>query len=123
MTLQLTGCYYTNYKISVIVFTALRITYLSDYIHSTSPTLSGIATAIYALAEANASVITATTPLIKSFILRFKYSDITPIDNKPLLTFSIAGRNYEEKRLGSREMSNVSEHEKPTYASSSGEEA
>jgi len=110
-------------RITVIVFAALRISSLSDYFHSTNPTLSGITTAIYALAEANASVVTTTTPFLKSFILKFKYSDIAPIDNKPLVTFSIAGRNDQEKPQESRETSNVSEHEKPTYGSSLGEEA
>ena len=109
--------------ISVIVFAALRISCLSDYFHSTSPTLSGITTAIYALAEANASVITTTTPLLKSFVLRFTYSDIAPIVNKPLLTINIAGTSNQEKPPESRETSNVSEHEKPTYGSSLGEEA
>src|ERR1043166_1210884 len=118
MALLRTRSYCANYKISVIVFAALRISYLSDYFYSTSATLSGITTAIYALAEANASVITTTTPLLKSFILRFKYSDIAPIDNKPLLTFSIAGRNDKGTPLESRETSNFSEHEKPTYGSS-----
>jgi hypothetical protein len=122
MALLQARSYYANYKISIIVFAALRISYLSDYFHSTSPTLSGITTAIYALAEANSSVITTTTPLLKSFILGFKYSDIAPIDNKPLLTFSIAGTNDQEKSLESRETPNASEHEKPTYGSSLGEE-
>jgi hypothetical protein len=123
MALLRARSYCANYKISVIVFAALRISYLSDYFHSTNPTLSGITTAIYALAEANASVITTTTPLLKSFILRFKYSDIAVINNKPLLTFSVAGTNDQEKSLESRETSNVLEHEKPTYGSSLGEEA
>ena len=107
-------------KIRVIVFAALRIAYLPEYFHSTSPTFSGITAAIYALAEANASVITTTTPLLKAFILKFKYHGTT---NKPLLTFSISGRNNQEITLGSRRGSNVSEHEKPTAASSSGGEA
>jgi hypothetical protein len=118
MALLLTRCCCTNYMISVIVFAALRISYLPDYLHSISPTLCGIPTAIYALAEANASVVTSTTPLLRSFILRFKYSDIAPIANKPLLTFSIAGRNDQEERLKIRETSNVSELKKPTSASS-----
>jgi hypothetical protein len=111
-----------NCKISVIVFTALRIAYLSEYFHSTNPTFSGVTTAIYALAVACASTVTTTTPLLKAFILKFKYHGRAPADAKAVFGFSITGRNNRPKRLGNRRVS-LSEHEKPTASSSVGGEA
>jgi hypothetical protein len=117
--LPLTGYHCANFTISVIVFAALRITYLSKYFRSTNPTYSGIPTAIYALAEANASAITATTPLLKAFILKFTYDTTAPVIPKPPAVLSTAANHIQENTLGSRTGSNLSEHEKPTTAASS----
>jgi len=111
----------------VIVFSALRITSLSDYYHSQNPTYAGIPAAIYALAEANSSVITTTTPLLKAFVLQFTWMNtMPPAPAKPHVVQSgvaSAPPASHEPALGSRHGSNLSEHEKPTAASSSGGEA
>jgi hypothetical protein len=112
---------------SVVVFSALRITTLPAYYHSDNATYAGVPAAIYALCESNASVITTTTPLIKSFVLQFTWMPARPAPPpKPLVTLNVAGRQSQmprEPTLGSRRGSNLSEHEKPTAASSSGGEA
>ena len=83
--------------------------------------------AIYALAESNASLITTTTPLLKAFVLQFTWMPTRPTAPKPLVVLSVAGRASRmpaaAPELGSRRGSNLSEHEKPTAASSSGGEA
>jgi hypothetical protein len=116
-------CYYANFNISVIIFTTLRIVYLPEYFHSLNPTYSGIPAAIYALTAANSSVITATTPVLRSFILKFTYQARPAVAPKPLFTYSLVRRPNQEKTLGSRKGSNLSEYETPTAASSSGGEA
>jgi hypothetical protein len=45
---------------------------LHSYYHSSNPTQKGALAIIYLLAEVNTSIATATTPLLKSFILEFK---------------------------------------------------
>ena len=62
----------TDLLTRVVIFAALRISYLPSYFHSENSTYYGIPAAIYALAEMHASLITATTPLLKSFIMQFK---------------------------------------------------
>jgi hypothetical protein len=95
--------------------------------------------AIWALAESNSSLITTTTPLLKSFVLQFTWTSAQPVAApKPLVVLSRIGRQSDrsnrnnrsnrsnpprEPTLGSRRGSNLSEHEKPTAASSSGGEA
>jgi len=71
----------------VVIFAALRISYLPSCFYSQDPTYSGIPAAIYALAEMHASLITATTPLLKSLILKFNV-----IGQKP--TLIIATKRY-----------------------------
>jgi len=58
----------------VVVFLALQIIYLPKYFQSTNPTYSGITTTPYAFTAASASVITATIPMMKSFIEGFNYN-------------------------------------------------
>jgi hypothetical protein len=133
---------------SVIVFSALRISAIDDYYHSSNATYAGIPATIYALVEANSSVITTTTPLLKAFVLQFTWINThrsTPA--KPFVVLSVAGRGArspaasaaavnataaaaaapattaEQPAFGSRRGSLLSEHEKPTAASSSGGEA
>jgi len=55
----------------VITFSALRLASLPSYFHSSNPTYSGIPTTIWAIVEVHASLVTATTPLLKSFIVQF----------------------------------------------------
>jgi hypothetical protein len=111
--------------VSVIVFSAIRLTTLPAYYHSDNPTYAGIPAAIYALAESNTSLITTTTPLLKAFVLQFTWMNTRPTPPpKPLVVLSIAGRQSRmpnEPTLGSRHGSNLSEQEKPTASSSGGE--
>jgi len=72
----------------VIIFTGLRIAYLPSYFHSQNPTYTGVPAAVYALAVLHSSLITATTPLLKSFMLKFTVTVIT----KP--TIIIARKRY-----------------------------
>jgi hypothetical protein len=58
-------------KHSVVIFSALRIAHLPSYVNSSNPTFTGIPASIYALAALYCSVITTTTPLLKSFIIKF----------------------------------------------------
>jgi hypothetical protein len=58
--------------IRVLVFAGLRLSSLHTYYHSSNPTFSGALANIYLLAEMHSSLITATSPLLKSFILEFK---------------------------------------------------
>lgn len=57
---------------SVVIFAGLRLSSLHSYYSSSDPTHAGTLANIYLLAEMNASLITATTPLLKAFILEFK---------------------------------------------------
>ena len=112
--------------VSVIVFSAIRITALPAYYHSDNATYAGIPAAIYAVAESNSSLITTTTPLLKTFVLQFTWMNTRPATPpKPLVILSIAGRQSrmpnEPTTLGSRRPSNLSEQEKPTASSSGGE--
>jgi hypothetical protein len=95
---------------SVIAFSAVHISYLPSYLHSSDPTFSGVTAGMFLLVEANAGVVTATTPLLKSFILKFTYlHGTTPVATKPLFTVTIT----EKPSTGS------SEDKKPTSTSSS----
>jgi hypothetical protein len=60
--------------------------------------------------------------MLKAFILKFTYNTTPAVPSKPLIILSIAEKQNQET-LGSRRGSNLSEHEKPTAASSSGGEA
>jgi hypothetical protein len=62
----------TNSTTRVFLFAGLRIGSLHSYYHSSNPTYTGAMANIYLLAELHSSLITATTPLLKSFILEFK---------------------------------------------------
>jgi hypothetical protein len=115
------SCRYANFQISILVFSALRIAYLPEYFHSSNPTYAGIPTAIFALAEVHASIVTATTPLLKSFVLKFRYYGADgPQGQKPLFIVSAYGEPSSDQAPGSRTGSNLTEHEKTTTASSLG---
>jgi len=73
-----------------VTFAALRFSYLPSYIHSPNPTYSGIPAAIYALAEVHASLVTATTPLLKPLMLQFKV-----VGQKP--TVIITAKRYSSR--------------------------
>jgi hypothetical protein len=62
-------------------------------LHSSDPTFTGVQAAIFAMVEASASITTATTPLLKSFILKFKiYDNTTPPPTRPLFTLTYTVR-------------------------------
>lgn len=67
-----TGSYAANTIHRVLVFAGLRLGSLSPYYHSSDATLAAALANVYLLAEVHASIITATTPLLKSFFLEFK---------------------------------------------------
>jgi hypothetical protein len=77
--------------------------HLAPYTHSPNQTYSGIPAALFGLAEVYASIITATTPLIKSFLVEFKI-----LGQKPTLIFkrtygngTVQGNPGEERDSGS----------------------
>jgi hypothetical protein len=112
-----------KFRISVIIFSALRIAYLPEYLLSPNPTYFGIPTSIYAIAEAHASIITATTPLLRYFVLRFKYVGASgPITSRPIFAFSVRRRDSSDEPPVSGTRSNFTEREKTTASSSSGED-
>jgi hypothetical protein len=76
-----------------VLFAAVNIGLLPSYLHSSDPTFSGIPAAMFSLVESSISVTTATTPLLKSFVLKFKiYSGTTPSVTKPLFTLTVTRR-------------------------------
>jgi hypothetical protein len=81
----------------IIVFCALSIAHLPSYFRSPDPTYSGIPIAIYAFAEAHTSLVTATTPLLKSFVLEFGGVTAIPI---VVVRKSQHGSNHTAKRPG-----------------------
>ena len=95
---------------SIIVFSALSIAHLPSYFRSPDPTYSGIPIAIYAFAEAHISLVTATTPLLKSFVLEFGGVTAIPVavGTKPRRS-----SDHTTKRTGdsgSSKKSNTTEH-------------
>jgi len=78
---------------------------------------------MYALAEAHASIITTTTPLLKSFVLKFSYIGANgPQGPKPLFTSGGHGKSGSDEAPGSMAGSNLTEREKATATSSLGGE-
>jgi len=67
---QMLGLFATRFM--VIIFAGLRLAHLHSWFHSSNPTFTGIAAEIYGVSEVYASLVTATTPLLKSFIFKFR---------------------------------------------------
>ena len=57
---------------SIIVFAILRLLHIKDYVYRQNSTFTGVPTAVFGLLAMYASLTTATTPLLKSFLLEFK---------------------------------------------------
>jgi hypothetical protein len=71
----------------VIIFSGLRLTYLPSNYDSPNPGYDGIPAAIYGICEVYASLVTATTPLLKSFMIRFRVlgakREVIPVSRAP----------------------------------------
>jgi len=102
-------------RILVVLFSAIRLSVLPSYFHSTDPTFTGVQAAVFAMVETSISVTTATTPLLKSFILKFKIlHGTTPPPTRPLFTLTMTARRSID---GGRE--SYSTEQKLTSSSSS----
>ena len=107
VSLHLHQAFYSLIERRVIVFAGLRIAYLPSYIHSSNPTFDGIPTMGFALAETYASVMTATTPLLKSFFIKFLL-----IGAKP--TVIITKQLYSSAQTGAPDSSSYGTQRKQT---------